>query len=131
MIQLVILSGSEAGKRIVGEKFPVKVGRASTNTLTLPDPGVFAEHFEISFRPEGFLLSPRPEAVITINGEPATGGILRNGDIIGAGLAKVQFWLGALPQRGLRARELFTWALLAGVAALQIYLFVRLLAIAR
>ena len=86
--------------------------------------------FEMSLS-EGFVLQPASEAVITINSAPSEGGLLRNGDVIGCGLAQLQFWLAALPQRGLRLRETATWALVIGAGALQVYFFWRLLEMAR
>jgi hypothetical protein len=127
MIQLHVLTGAEAGRRAVAKNFPFTVGRSSGNSLVLTDPGVFAEHFEVGFTDEGFSLSPHADAVVTVNSAPTQGGILRNGDVIGCGLAKIQFWLAELPQRGLKTRELATWGLVAAVALLQIYLLWRLL----
>jgi hypothetical protein len=131
MIQLHVLTGGEAGKRVVAKKFPFKVGRHSGNSLVLSDPGVFAEHFEIDLTSEGFALSSNSDAVVTINSNPGSASLLRNGDVIGCGLAKLQFWLAELPQRGLKVREMATWALIALVAGGQVYLLVRLLEIAR
>jgi hypothetical protein len=131
VIQLQVLSGSSLGKRVAAERFPFSVGRNSVNSLVLTDPGIFDQHFAISFSNDGFLLGPAADAVITLNGAPSNGGVLRNGDVIGAGLARVQFWLGALPQRGLKFREVATWTLVFAVGICQIYLLVRLLAMAR
>lgn len=131
MVQLHVLTGAEAGKRFDGKSFPLKVGRGARNSVSLADPGVFEEHFSIDFTHEGFVLSTRQDAPITVNGENSAGGILRNGDVIGAGLAKVQFWLGPMRQLGLKAREIFAWLLVAGMAALQVYFFIRLLEMAR
>lgn len=129
MVQLHVLTGAEAGRTVIARKFPFKVGRDSGNSLVLSDPGVFAEHFEVCFSEEGFFLSPRENAVVTLNAAGVTGELLRNGDVIGCGLAKIQFWLGQLPQRGLRTRELFTWALIALVAGAQVYVLIWLLGI--
>jgi hypothetical protein len=131
MIQLQVLLGAEAGKRVTANKLPFKTGRNSENSLVLTDPGVFAEHFSITMTAEGFTLQPGPEAVVTINSAPSAGGLLRNGDVIGCGLAKLQFWLAPLPQRGLKLRELTSWAFVAGVGGLQIYLLWWLLEMAR
>jgi hypothetical protein len=131
MIQLHVLTGAEAGKRLVAKKFPFKVGRHSGNSLVLSDPGVFADHFEISLSEEGFALTANGDAVVTVNSNPENATLLRNGDLIGCGLAKLQFWLAELPQQGLKARELVTWGLIALVAGLQVYLLARLLELAR
>jgi hypothetical protein len=131
MVQLHVLTGAEAGKTVVARTFPFKVGRNSGNSLILSDPGVFAEHFEVRFSDDGFSLAPYANAVVTLNAASTEGAILRNGDVIGCGLAKVQFWLAQLPQGGLRARELVSWALIALVAAAQIYILIWLLGIGR
>jgi hypothetical protein len=131
MIQLHVLTGGRAGQRHEAKSFPITVGRAPNDTLILSDPGVFERHLEISFSDEGFSLKPRADAVVTLNEARCEGGHLRNGDVIGAGYAKVQFWLAAMPQRGLRLRETVTWALVAGVSLAQLYLLWRLLATAR
>lgn len=131
MIHLQILSGASLGERKVAERFPFLVGRGPANSLVLNDPGVFDQHFEIVFSNDGFVLKPKGEAVVALNGARTDGGILHNGDVIGAGLAKIQFWLGALPQRGLKLREVMTWGLVFAVGIFQIYLLARLLDMAR
>jgi hypothetical protein len=130
MVQLHVLTGAEAGKTVVARTFPFKVGRDSGNSLVLSDPGVFAEHFEVRFSEEGFSLAPHGDAVVTLNAAPIGEEILRNGDVIGCGLAKIQFWLGQLPQRGLRAREMATWGLIALVAGVQVFVLIWLLGLA-
>lgn len=131
MIQLHVLRGSLAGESRKADIFPFTVGRDAKNSFTLTDAGVFDRHFEIRFTPEGFALVPHANVVVTLNGERSEGVVLRNGDVVGVGLAQIQFWLGALPQRGLRLRESATWALVLCVLAAQAYLFWRLLKMAR
>jgi len=132
MVQLHVLNGASAGSKIAPEKFPVSVGRGAANSLAVIEPGVFDKHFEILFSRDGYLLEPSSNATVTINGQsPTARVVLRNGDIIGAGYAKIQFWLGAMPQRGLKAREVATWLLILLVGIAQVYCFVRLLAMAR
>jgi hypothetical protein len=48
--------------------------------------------------------------------------ILRNGDIITLGSAKLQFWLAAARQHSLHLREAFVCVLLAAVTGAQIAL---------
>src|SRR5688572_24899530 len=127
MIQLHVLSGASAGQRHDLKRFPITVGRNAGCSLPLSDPGVFDKHFEIQFSPEGYTLQASPHAVVTINDARAESALLRNGDIISAGYPKLQFWLGAMTQHGLRLRESFAWLLVFGVAVAQICVFVRLL----
>ena len=61
---------------------------------------------------EGFALKTFDEAFATVNDQPQTSILLRNGDVISFGSVKIQFWLAAPGQRGLRLRELFVWLLL-------------------
>ena len=131
MVQLQVLSGAAAGKKHQASIFPISVGRAADCTLALNDPGVFERHFEIHFSPEGFTLAPGSNAVVMLNGARTERALLHNGDIIEAGLAKLQFWLGALPQRALALRETLTWLFIAAVVASQVYLVFRLLAMTR
>jgi len=119
MIQLNILSGKKAGSRTVVRRFPFRVGRAPDNDLQLGDDGVWDEHLTLGFERGGFNLAVAPGALTAVNGGPFQNGTLRNGDIITVGSARLQFWLAAARQRGLRARELFVWALTAAVTAAQ------------
>ena len=112
MIQLDVLSGNKAGNRTVVRHFPFRVGRAADNDLRLDDDGVWDEHLTLSFQNRGFNLAVAPSALIAVNGEPFQNQTLRNGDVITIGSAKLQFWLAAARQRGLRLREMFVWTLL-------------------
>jgi pSer/pThr/pTyr-binding forkhead associated (FHA) protein len=113
MFQLKILSGKMAGAQSAARHFPFRIGRAAGNDLQLEDDGVWDRHLVLGFQKgEGFKLSTSANALATVNGEPVLEKILRNGDIITIGSARLQFWLAAAEQRGLRLRENFAWALL-------------------
>ena len=127
MIQFNVLSGKKAGSRTVVRRFPFRVGRAPDNDLQLDDDGVWNEHLTIGFESGGFNLAVAPDALVAVNNGPFQNQTLRNGDIITVGSAKLQFWLAAARQRGLRLRELFVWALIAAVTAAQFALIYRLL----
>jgi pSer/pThr/pTyr-binding forkhead associated (FHA) protein len=127
MIQLNVLSGKKAGNRTVVRHFPFRVGRAVDNDLQLEDDGVWDQHLALEFQNGGLNLAVAPSALIAVNGGPFQDQSLRNGDIITIGSAKLQFWLAATRQRGLRLRELFVWALIAAVTASQFALIYRLL----
>ena len=123
MIQFKILSGKKAGDQFVARHFPFRIGRATGNDLKLEDDGVWDQHLVLEFqKQEGFKLTTSSNALAAVNGEPAQGKILRNGDIITIGSARLQFWLAATRQRGLRFREFFIWALIAAVTAAQLAL---------
>ena len=123
MIQLHILSGKKAGTRAVARRFPFHIGRAPENGLQLEDDGVWDQHLTLGFQPRsGFSLATAANALATVNGEPVQTVLLRNGDTIMVGSAKLQFWLAAATQGSLRVREGFVWALLALVTAGQFVL---------
>ena len=98
--------------------FPHRPGAG--NDLQLDDDGIWDRHLTLEFnRQKGFTLATAPNALATINGGSVQTAVLRNGDIITLGSAKIQFWLAAACQRGLRSREAFVWVLLAAVTATQ------------
>jgi len=128
MVQLRIISGTRAGDLRVIRHFPFRIGRSVENDLCLEDAGVWENHLTLEFQKnEGFILQAAPDAFAAINEEPQTSTRLRNGDIISFGSSKIQFWLAAPRQRGLRLQEFFVWALLAAVTILQLALIYSLL----
>ena len=129
MIQLRILSGKKAGDNQVVRHFPFRVGRARENDLVLDEPGVWDKHLALEFqKPDGFVLHPAADAFAAINEEhQKTSARLRNGDIISFGSAKIQFWLDAPRQRGLRLQEVLVWFILVAITAFQFLLIYRLL----
>ena len=91
--------------------------------MRLDDPGVWDSHLTLGFQKmEGFTLATAPDAFAAVNEQTQASARLRNGDIISFGSAKIQFWLAPARMRGLRAREIFVWLLLAAVTAAQIAL---------
>jgi pSer/pThr/pTyr-binding forkhead associated (FHA) protein len=120
MVQFNILSGKKADAQSAARRFPFRIGRAPGSDLQLDDDGIWDQHLTLEFnRQKGFTLTTAPNALVNINGGPVQTAVLRNGDIIILGSAKLQFWLAAASQRGLRPREAFVWALLAAVTAAQ------------
>jgi pSer/pThr/pTyr-binding forkhead associated (FHA) protein len=123
MIHLHILSGKKAGNRLDASRFPFRVGRAPQNDLPLEDDGVWEQHVTFEFqRKQGFCLVASANAIVTVNGKQADNILLRNGDVITLGLAKIQFWLAPAPQRSLQLRESLVWALLILVTLGQLAL---------
>jgi pSer/pThr/pTyr-binding forkhead associated (FHA) protein len=128
MIQLRILSGQSAGDTQVVRRFPFHIGRAAENDLRLEAPGVWDQHLTLEFqKTEGFILHTAPDAFATVNDQPLAAARLRNGDIISFGTAKIQFWLDAPRQHGLRFRELSVWLLIIAVTIFQFVLIYWLL----
>jgi len=128
MVQLNVLSGKAAGRSITVRRFPFDIGRADQSHLVLDDSGVWNRHLTLEFQPDhGVQISQYPDATLTVNLQPvAAGHSLRNGDVIGLGAVRIQFWLAAASQRSLRARELFVWIMLALVVLTELVLLGRL-----
>src|SRR5579871_6725983 len=100
MVQIKILSGKKAGSLWDARRFPVRIGRSANSDLQLEEPGVWDDHLILSLDPgEGFVLDTQPNALASINGHPAPRAILRNGDTIEIGSAKLQFWMSKPRQR--------------------------------
>lgn len=129
MIQFKVLSGKTAGSTSVARRFPFRVGRAGGTDLMLEEPGVWDDHFHVEFEAgNGFVACPQGDALMTINGEAAREKkLLRNGDAIEIGGARLQFWLGETRQSGMRLRESLVWLGLALVTLAQVALIYRLL----
>jgi pSer/pThr/pTyr-binding forkhead associated (FHA) protein len=128
MIQINILSGKKAGAQSGVRHFPFRIGRDAQNDLQLEDDGVWDQHLTLEFqKKEGFNLETAANALTVVNGQPVQKTILRNGDIITIGSARLQFWLAAAQQRGLRFSENFVWALLIVVTLGQFILIYWLL----
>jgi hypothetical protein len=123
VILLKVLSGNQAGAEKVARRFPVQVGRQPGAYLQLQDAGVWDGHFKIELkRSAGFILTPRPEAPLQINGEPLAeaNALLRNGDTITAGSARIQFWLSPVRQRSRVLTEYAIWVGIGAVALAQV-----------
>jgi pSer/pThr/pTyr-binding forkhead associated (FHA) protein len=128
MIELHILAGTKAGGQSVVRRFPFRIGRARGNDLQLNDDGTWDQHLTLEFhRREGFKLTAAQNALVMVNHQPAQTTLLRNGDIITLGSAKLQFWLAAARQRGLWLRERCVWALLVIILLCQFALIYWLL----
>jgi pSer/pThr/pTyr-binding forkhead associated (FHA) protein len=128
MVQLNILSGKMAGTQTVARRFPFHVGREAGADLRLSNAGVWDKHFRLDFKPaEGFILTAQGDALVTVNDQPVRETILRNGDLLGVGSTRLQFWLAETRQRGLRLREAFAWGSIALVTLAQLALLYFLL----
>ena len=130
MVQLRILSGKKAGSAYVARRFPVhSFPTRRTADLRLEEDGVWDQHLQLDLNPaDGFHLRAQLGALVTLNGSPLPTTPLRNGDTIGIGALKIQFWLSETRQRGLGLREWLTWAAIAALALGQvavIYLLLR------
>lgn len=118
-----ILNGSKAGTRWVACRLPFRVGRSSEDDLQLADPGVWDHHLRVELRDRRHAaLVAAPDALTTVNGQPAQDVLLRNGDVIELGSLRLQFGLSPTTHRSLRLREALTWLGLALLSLGQIAL---------
>jgi hypothetical protein len=62
------------------------------------------------------------KALGTLNGEPLSSGALRNGDVLGIGGVRLQFWLAPVPSANFKLREGLTWIGLFALMGLQVAL---------
>lgn len=128
MVQLRILSGKKAGTAWVARRFPVRIGRAPQADCQLEDEGVWEQHLQLELqRGSGLVLRSRPEAPALVNGQPVHQAVLRNGDLIELGAAKLQFWLSESRQAGWGFGEVLTWFGIGGITLGQVYLIYWLL----
>ena len=111
-----------AGQETVARHFPFRVGRGAGDHLRLEVPGVWDNHFAIERMPgRPLTLQARPDTTTLVNGVPVGSAALRNGDVIEAGAARLQFWLSPVRQPALGLREALTWTFLAGVLAFELF----------
>jgi len=123
MVQLNILSGTKAGTSWGARRFPVRIGRGPASHLQLEDAGVWDHHLDLAMLAgEGFVVIAHDNALISVAGRPVQRTVLRNGDILGIGAVKIQFWLARTRQAGLRFREVLTWTGIAAISLAQVAL---------
>jgi pSer/pThr/pTyr-binding forkhead associated (FHA) protein len=123
MVQLCILSGRQAGNQAIVRRFPFRVGRAADSDLQLDDDGVWDRHLTLEFQaPENLVVQTAAGALVTLNQQAVRTATLRNGDVLSLGSVKLQFWLAATRQRGLKLRESLVWGLLTVVTLTQLAL---------
>lgn len=121
MVQLKVLSGKQAGTEFVARRFPVRIGRAAASDLRVEEAGVWDRHIEISLSAEdGFVAVAQPNALVNVNGNRTERTVLRNGDLIELGLARIQFWLSPAAQRSLSFREAAVWLSLGILCASEV-----------
>jgi len=128
MVELRVSSGKTAGASVVARRFPLRIGRSPSCDLRLEENGVWDQHLQIFIdRSEGLVLEPAEHAFVAINGHRVKRTVLRVGDIIEIGSAKVRFWLSEPRQTGLTWREGLTWVTIAALSLGQIGLIYWLL----
>lgn len=127
MVRLRLLSGGAAGREILARRLPFTVGRSIRADHRLEAPGVWEEHFRVERAPGGLLrVRTLADAITRVNGSAVEEVMVRPGDVIEAGQARLEFWLGPVELAGLRWRERLTWIGLAILVAAQLLLLTRL-----
>ena len=123
MVQLVVLSGKQAGSRVIARRFPFRIGRNVEADLRAEEQGVWDRHLELDLKmPDGYVLNAPIDARVILNGESAKTAVLRNGDLIEIGALKIRFLLSETRQKGLRVREVLTWFSIAALSVGQLAL---------
>lgn len=117
-----------AGASLNARRFPVRVGRSPKADIRIEEPGVWEEHIQINNLPgKGFELVAAPAAIVSVNHLPVQRVLLKPGDNIEIGSARVQFWLSETRQKSSVFRERLTWAGIGLICLVQIALVYLLL----
>ena len=123
MFSLSIVKGRQAGQQVQIDRYPFSIGSGKTTDLCIEDEGVWPEHLTIKLEPGG---SPQVQrggdGFVTVNDEPIELLELRQGDRIGLGAVQLTFHLSSVRRRGLHHLNILTWAMIVGVALLEIIL---------
>jgi hypothetical protein len=122
-IQLELLSSRQDPTLWTIERFPCVIGRGPSANLRLEEPGFWEEHLRLDVRAsKGVELRVLGDALATVNSQPVSNRVLKNGDVIEVGASQLRFWLGPNRQRDYRLRETLTWIALAALLAVEIWL---------
>ncbi len=127
MVQFNLLSGKKAGTSLVARHSPVRIGRSPGADVCVQEEGVWDDHLEVTLTRDGFMLKTLEGALTALNGEPVYQAMLRNGDTIEIGAARIQFWLSETRQARLGFREGLTWIGIAAISLAQVALVYYLL----
>lgn len=123
MLQLLLLSGRQAGSSIAARRFPFRIGRSPSADFQLQDEGVWEEHLILHLRrPEGFVAAAQPPASLWLNGEAVQEKVLAVGDVLTLGSVQIRFGFSPPRQKNMWAREAFTWFCLACLCLGQVAL---------
>jgi len=110
VVHLNLLNGKAAGLEHSTRRFPLTIGRSTDCQFRVVEEGVWDHHAEIQLhQSREFVLSAGENASVTLNGNPVTKAVLRNGDLMQLGGARIHFSLSPPVSRGLKLRETLTW----------------------
>jgi hypothetical protein len=128
VLQLQVLSGKMAGVTSVARRFPFTVGRSGSAHMRIEDDGVWDNHLTFSLRRDRTIeLTAQPGALVTVNGQSVPTAVVRNGDIIEMGAARLVFGLSPTRQKGTSLRETLVWLGLILIGLIEVGLIYYLL----
>lgn len=125
MLQLIAVDGQSV-QTVTANRFPFSIGRAPSAGLRLDSLGVWDRHATITLRNGRFHIAPEGESLLLINDQRSDGAILRTGDELSVGAARISVTLSPALQSGLRSRETFVWLALGAVTLAQVLLLLGL-----
>jgi len=124
MVKFRFLSGKMAGHSIEASHFPFTLGRSAKMDFRMEEPGVWDEHAELRLEAnDTFALTLKAGAKGSLNGQPVEKAILRNGDTLELGGAKLQFYLAETQLKDWSWPERLLWSFVGFVVVSQILLF--------
>lgn len=122
IVELQLLSGKMAGRRVAARRFPFSIGRSEDADLQLDEAGVWPAHARIRLdASEGFVLEA-VDGLVQVNCQPVTLHRLKNGDVMRVGPVDLRFAIAPAHQKKLVIHELVQWAVFAGTVVMQLLL---------
>ena len=120
MIDVTILSGPQAGRRIVAGSLPCRFGKSSALSCHFSGPGVWDEHFEVSVQSSGqIMVQVLGEARVCVDSAPVREVKVRDGLILEAGGTRVRLGIQPAGHGSLLFREALFWVLFSLLVLVQ------------
>jgi len=90
--RLTVLAGPEEGRDYSFERIEITIGRTMENDVVLPDPGISRQHLSIRDKGGAYILKDLGSSNGTLlNGRKVLEEVLKSGDVITIGGAKIRF----------------------------------------
>lgn len=121
MLQLLAVE-SNSIRPCAAARFPFLIGRNRSSGLQLESPGVWETHARIEISEGQFVVRSEGESLLLVNDERCTERVLRIGDQLTLGAARVTVTLAPATQHALGVSELLIWTLVSAVAIAQVLL---------
>lgn len=121
MVQFEVISGKQAGLFVQARRFPFHIGRSAQSDLRLDDPGVWDDHATLLLDDNhDFIVKTGSHAVISVNSDHGESFVVRNGDSIEIGGARLRFWMAEARQSRLRSFEVMVGLTIVAVTLTQL-----------